>query len=88
MRDTSEMAEVLDELRSRIQAYNATCDLINAGRAIVGPTDGEAPLLEADRLRVVAALAACEEAGYTSAELDLVLAEANASSVSPSPSAS
>jgi hypothetical protein len=51
------------------------CGLVEAGRALVGPSDTEAPLIEGARLAVVAWLDACIAWGATESELDAICAE-------------
>lgn len=64
-----------DRLRNTIRAYHATCDLVAAGRAIVGPLPSDNSLVEQARLAVVASLDACTEEGITDAELDAIVAD-------------
>lgn len=64
-----------DRLRNAIRAYHATCDLVAAGRAIVGPLPSDNSLLEQARVAVVAGLDACTAGGMTEAELDAICAD-------------
>ena len=72
---TSAQAKSADRLRTAIRAYHATCDLVAAGRAIVGPLSSDNSLLEEARLVVVASLDACTDDGMADLELDAICAD-------------
>ena len=72
---TNDQAKAAARLRTAIRAYHATCDLVGAGRAIVGPLPSDNSLLEQARLTVVTSLDACTKAGMTDPELDAICAE-------------
>lgn len=68
----------VNDLGEAMNAYNAYCDFVEGGRALVNSDDDPADLIEAARLNVGERIRVCQSLGLTDGEIKDILVDGNA----------